>query len=502
MRYLLLIALLLCSTIADAQLTEKIIEINADTNVGSSLGNFTAFKNKVYFYANDSVHGVELWVTDGNSASIVVDIWPGYQHGTFGGYGFKRICVVKDTLYFAGRYPNVTDKVIYKYDGQNTPTVAIDLSSFSGYAYEFVEVNGLMYFVAEYQNSKIGLFEYTPSTGIVKQLTYDTSTYKTYGYSKLANFNNKLYFAGIGPGNTGPELHEYNPQSQTFNTISEIVKGPDGIGGFNTIEVYNNRLYFSANLTNSNSYLHLFEYDGTNPPIEFSNGSNIPVRFAWPNLAKKCYTFLYNKIYISGYDTITKKSDLYQYDPSNKSFYRIGEDSISATYDLLTYNQKIYHYHSQKVRINELNGPSYSLSSVNPTITFSPSIANRYGYIIHDGKLITVSSSANNQELLILYDSTLSINDTKNQATLSVTAYPNPTEGDVQLDITLKTSQAFSVLLTDINGRIVYRKEAQLYSSGKHTIDIPTNNLPAATYIYSIQDNAGTILNSGRLLKQ
>lgn len=54
---------------------------------------FFVFQQKLYFQANDSVHGKELWVTDGSEAGthLVKDIWPGK------GDGFRDIYARLDT---------------------------------------------------------------------------------------------------------------------------------------------------------------------------------------------------------------------------------------------------------------------------------------------------------------------------------------------------------------------------------------------------------------------
>ncbi len=61
---------------------------------------FVTLNNKMYFEAQDSLHGFELWTSDGTTAgtTLVADIWPGRgesEPGYFGGF-----YNINGTLYF------------------------------------------------------------------------------------------------------------------------------------------------------------------------------------------------------------------------------------------------------------------------------------------------------------------------------------------------------------------------------------------------------------------
>ncbi len=103
-----------------------------------------------------------------------------------------------------------------------------------------------------------------------------------------------------------------------------------------------------------------------------------------------------------------------------------------------------------------------------------------------------------------IYDSTIKYSTISRMQSkqLTLTAYPNPVTGDAHLSFSLDNPQILSVTLTHINGQIVYSKQAQLYSAGKHQLTIPMQDLPTGNYIYTVRDNNGTMTNSGKLLKQ
>jgi len=85
---------------------------------------FYAFNNKVYFYANDGTHGYELWVTDGTTGgtSMVADIYPGPGSSSVTSTGF---ITYNNKIYF-----NATDSVhgyeLWTSDGTTAGTVLFD----------------------------------------------------------------------------------------------------------------------------------------------------------------------------------------------------------------------------------------------------------------------------------------------------------------------------------------------------------------------------------------
>jgi ELWxxDGT repeat protein len=66
-------------TAAGTYLVDDINPGPASSFPGSLNGNMTNFNNKLFFSANDGIHGNELWESDGTAAGtfLVQDIWPG-----------------------------------------------------------------------------------------------------------------------------------------------------------------------------------------------------------------------------------------------------------------------------------------------------------------------------------------------------------------------------------------------------------------------------------------
>lgn len=107
------------------------------------------------------------------------------------------------------------------------------------------------------------------------------------------------------------------------------------------------------------------------------------------------------------------------------------------------------------------------------------------------------------EKIYKIYDTTTIVSvKSVNKNDISIALYPNPTTQDAYLDIHLDKAQTFSLQLTDMQGRIVYKNEVKLYSQGQHKLTIPMQQLANGTYIYTVSDGNGILLNSGKLLKQ
>ena len=116
---------------------------------------FIPFNGKVYFWANDIVHGDELWVSDGTTAgtTLVKDLYPGIQ-GSSSGFG-STPAILNNKFYFSGK--NANDPLLWQSDGTAIGTVPVTdpliVQPYSG----TLEVNQLNFQV-------VGNYLYFPGT--------------------------------------------------------------------------------------------------------------------------------------------------------------------------------------------------------------------------------------------------------------------------------------------------------------------------------------------------
>jgi ELWxxDGT repeat protein len=145
--------------------------------MGNSLPeNMIVYNSKLYFAANDSVHGKELWVSDGTTTGtqMVKDINPGLP-----GSSIDRMSAFAGKLIFKYNVAGVQD--LYVTDGTSTGTMVIQPANrtFTGYIFRsFAGVavcNNIAYVQARYNDDGKELWiindtSYHPSTGSVNKI--------------------------------------------------------------------------------------------------------------------------------------------------------------------------------------------------------------------------------------------------------------------------------------------------------------------------------------------
>jgi len=87
--------------------TKLLKDISPDLNTSSDPSGFTAFDGKVYFQANDGVHGISLWATNGTAAGTtrIMDIKPNFNTEPL------EMAVAGSKLYFVANPTGSTDQL-------------------------------------------------------------------------------------------------------------------------------------------------------------------------------------------------------------------------------------------------------------------------------------------------------------------------------------------------------------------------------------------------------
>jgi len=81
---------------------------------------------------------------------------------------------------------------------------------------------------------------------------------------------------------------------------------------------------------------------------------------------------------------------------------------------------------------------------------------------------------------------------TRESKGLSVMVYPNPTHDKVRVSFRLAQGSAVQVELCTLNGSVVTLLPKQAYAAGEHELLLPTETLPAATYLLRLSAEGQT----------
>lgn len=230
--YISLLLLMSCIIPAIAQKGVTIYNINAaDTSskpffsvMSSHPAMFTDFQGKLYFAANDSVHGYELFVLGSNSApALVADIRPGSGHGVISNRGYvertRKMAVAKDQngkewLFFGGWDAASQGMALYKYGGSGAPVLAKKVTAGANTTIfnSLVTLDNEVYFYLGV-GSAPGYYKYDPVTDALVRLPLTANV-----GGDVAVYNNKLYLSTQDAASS-TALWEYTPASHTARLV-------------------------------------------------------------------------------------------------------------------------------------------------------------------------------------------------------------------------------------------------------------------------------------------
>ena len=214
---------------------------------------FTKLGAFTYFTANDGTHGNELWKTDGTAANtaMVMDINPGTASSSPG-----ELTVVGSELFFSAQ-AGVNGRQIWKTDGTNTQMVSNLPALISANALH--AFNGALYFKGRTVAAGIELWK-ADSSGVaqVKDLNPDAG-HGLNCQGGFTDYGNALYFAADN-GGTGCELFKMDGNTNAISLVQEFNPGTTGTNVFN-LTVVGSTLFFEADTPASG--LELWKTDGT-----------------------------------------------------------------------------------------------------------------------------------------------------------------------------------------------------------------------------------------------
>jgi ELWxxDGT repeat protein len=223
--------------LAEAQTVTTVKDISA--SLSSEPRMITPYKNKLYFFAEDDTHGMELWQSDGTSGGTTLAM--DYISGPDGMPSVYRMKAALNKLFFYYSDLNGNEKMMVT---EGTFPTTYTLSNYAEGS-DFVEHNGFIYFLETenlFTNIECRLMK---SDGTVAGTTTVASIFTNYSAipnlydSEFKVFNNKIYFT-IQSTNGDRELMYYDPVNNLY-TFADL--SANYIFNMHSLHVYNNKLY-------------------------------------------------------------------------------------------------------------------------------------------------------------------------------------------------------------------------------------------------------------------
>jgi ELWxxDGT repeat protein len=498
----LFIILILGSFGANAQLS-LVQDIYPGSQSSSPIW-LTSFNNRLVFFAKDSLHGVELWSYNGSTApSLVADIYP----GTNGSSGppvllWRKMVAINNILYFHAD-DSVHGRELFKWNGVTQPVIAKDVFPGSGGASSYpdylVAHNNVLFFTATMQNYGKELVAYDPvaDTVVLAADIYPGTTGSSVAYTVV--FNNKIYFSAKN-ASIGTELFEYDPVTKMLNSFN-IAAGTKNSNP-ESLVVIGSKLYFSAD--DSVYGRELYAFDGINPPVRLTD--------MWPGNGHGVNSYavanviggLNGMVYFFG-TTNASGTQLFRHDTSSGQttlVYKLTILGPKTGYGLTNYADKLYFGATTLVNGIEL----WSYDGVHDPVIAADintggSASTPTGFTVFNGGLyFAATTTTGGTELYKFLDTTSTIQNVGFNG--DVTVYPNPTTDKLNIELSLKATEKLIIKLTDITGREVYATGSTNYPAAKTTVVIPMKSLSTGTYFYHVRNEQGRTYMSGKVVKE
>jgi ELWxxDGT repeat protein len=230
---------------------EALIEmLEISPGAGSSdPNNLTTLGNTLYFTADDSTNGRQLWQSNGSSATSITNINPG-------NFNPENLTVFGSNLLFTAD-DGINGRELWTYDGTTATMVSNINTGASSNPSNLTVVGSRVFFTADNGISGKELWVYNGTTTSPVKDIYSGATGSN--PNNLVAFNNKLYFTA-NDGINGTELWTSDGTAAGTTLVKDIRSG--GLSSAPAkLTVVNNTLYFTAN--DGIKGIEIWQSDGT-----------------------------------------------------------------------------------------------------------------------------------------------------------------------------------------------------------------------------------------------
>lgn len=440
--------------------TEQGTSLVGPTSGKGGIFHITPYKNKLYFYYDDGVNGLELWSSDGTptGTKLFKDINPGKGSST------PENMTVCNGLLFFNAFDGAGNRTkLWKTDGTELGTEIVydALAQPSNGSTKFTVYNDKIYFTGNV-GAGYSLWESDGTTGGTKSI-HAMTLGSTASYIVS---NGTLFFAGAENNVSG--LYKMNG-----STIELVSDEPKFLSGVTEFVDYKGLVYFEATTTNEGS--ELWVTDGTKAGTKMVKDMNPGTGNSRP--------MGFNELNGNLYFVTDFTGELWKTDGTTTE--KIGEGVGLFSRKMKMFNNKLYF---GGAFMWESDGTSLGTKQMDPIITFENNYSTKEMVIFNDELYFGAFYYDDKQVNKGLELCKLTKQGTTGISNLSLSSnslYPNPTSTDLHVKM---SAELFPVQYTiyDATG-----KELLGNSLTSSSDKIQVNALHAGVYWLKAIDQQG-----------
>jgi ELWxxDGT repeat protein len=368
----------------------RVTDINPGAN-SSEISNLTNVDGTLYFHTYDSIHGRELWKIDPTGTAVLVnDINP---------FAESTLTNVNGNIYFTAN-KSINGSELWKINATGTAVLVTDFSSGtnSSYLSNLTSINGMLYFIATNYIDSISrqkLCKLDNIGNIIVVKDFNTGTTNTSLTSGFTNVNGTNYFVT----NTNDFTNSTSKGDLwKIDSTGNVVLVPNLSSGtessyISNLTNINGTLYFTAN--GSTDGEKLWKVANNGDPVFVKNLSSSAELYHSSNL-----TNVDGILYFTVRNS-TNENELWKIDDSGNPVFTGNINDSSYLYDLTNVNGILYFTAYSTTngkelwKVNSTGNPTL-VKDINLTYTSGqPSNVTKVNGILY----FTTSDATNGEEL-------------------------------------------------------------------------------------------------------
>lgn len=462
---------------------------------GSSPMDFTLCNGKLFFQAEVTGYGWELWVTDGTAAGthLVKDIRPGPIGNGVGliATGRPSFNVLNDKIYFLAD-DSTHGRELWVSDGTDAGTRMVkDINPGTADAipmYMTAFNNKILFSAFQGNANELWITDGTEAgTTMLKDINPGS------GASDPANFtvyNGKAYFSAIAAG-SGNELWVTDGTEAGTVLVKDIRPGiaGSGVSGF---YLFNNRLYFSAN--NGSAGSELWVTDGTTAGTQMA----VDIQPGADGSEPRYFTTYKGKLFFQAKGDTTTGRELWMSDGTATGTQLVKDmvpgPSASNPRSLTVHKGKLYFVFSAAPFNEHLavsDGTAAGTKKIAPPgANATDPMRSSHEFIVYHDTLYfrAYFDAVIGDELWAVVDTAHVPSGIRSPSPAAFNLYPNPSGGTFTLQWHEAPAAAATLQVFDMAGRKVHDRHIP---AGTRSTVLQLGHLPKGTYTLRLQTGDG-----------